>query len=122
MLYSELADTFDKLESTSSRLEMTTIMADFFRGVDSKELREIVYLSQGRLHPDFCPQVLGMSDALVLKAIQNIGISKKSIEDLWIKTGDSGEVAEKLIRKKTQMTLDGFSGDRQKLTFDYVYC
>ena len=69
MLYSDLADTFDRLESTSSRLEMTTILADFFRDVDKDELRDIVYLCQGKLHPDFHPQVLGMSDKLVLKAI-----------------------------------------------------
>ena len=76
MLYSELTDFFDRLESTGGRLEMTSIMADFFRKIDSKELKSIIYLSQGKLHPDFYPQELGMSDALVLRAICNVGISK----------------------------------------------
>ena len=30
MLFSELAETFDRLESTSSRLEMTDILAGYF--------------------------------------------------------------------------------------------
>ncbi len=116
MLYSELADTFDRLESTGGRLEMTSIMAEFFRGVDRKELRNIVYLSQGKLHPDFYPQELGMADKLVLKAIAfTAGMPENKVEDLWIKTGDPGEVAEQLIGKKKQMTL--FSED---LTLDRV--
>ncbi|MBE6520304.1 MAG: ATP-dependent DNA ligase [Thermoplasmata archaeon] len=110
MLYSELADTFDKLESTGGRLEMTAIMAEFFRGVDRKELRDIVYLSQGKLHPDFYPQELGMADRLVLKTIAiTVGMPEAKVEDLWTKIGDPGEVAEQLIGKKKQMTL--FSED-----------
>ncbi len=69
MLYSELADIFDRLESTGSRLEMTTILADFIRDVDRSELRKIIYLAQGKLHPDFVAKELGMADRLVLKAI-----------------------------------------------------
>ena len=69
MLYSDLAETFDRLESTGSRLEMTSILAEFFRRADKGELRSIVYLSQGKLHPDFVPGVLGMADRLVMKAI-----------------------------------------------------
>ena len=69
MLYSDLAETFDRLESTGSRLEMTSILAEFFRRADKGELRSIVYLSQGKLHPDFVPWVLGMADRLVMKAI-----------------------------------------------------
>ena len=106
MLYSELADTFDRLESTSSRLEMASIMAEFFKRTDVKELRGIIYLSQGKLHPDFHPQVLGMSDKLVLKAIAIAsGHPDKEIEELWIKTGDPGEVAEKMMSRKKQMAL-----------------
>ncbi len=116
MLYSDLAETFDRLEATSSRLEMTTILADFFRTVDTDRLREVVYLSQGKLHPDFHPQVLGMADRLVLKAIAIAsGHSEKSIEELWVETGDPGEVAERMMARKKQMAL--FS---EELTVDRV--
>ncbi|MBQ8644511.1 MAG: ATP-dependent DNA ligase [Candidatus Methanomethylophilaceae archaeon] len=105
MLYSDLADTFDRLESTSSRLEMTTILADFFRDVDKDELRDIVYLCQGKLHPDFHPQVLGMSDKLVLKAIAKAsGYSESEAEEQWLKTGDPGAVAEMFIGGKPSDT------------------
>ncbi len=110
MLYFDLAKTFDKLESTGSRLEMTSILADFFRRADKTELRSIVYLSQGKLHPDFVPGVLGMADRLVLKAIAKAsGNPEEMAERLAIETGDPGQVAEALISKKKQMSL--FSED-----------
>ena len=116
MQFSKLAEMFDRLESTSSRLEMTDILSGFFRTVEPAELRQVIYLSVGRLHPEFYPQELGMADKLVLKAIASVsGRTPKEVEDLWIKTGDPGEVAETLISKKKQMTL--FS---EPLTFQAV--
>ena len=106
MLYSDLADTFERLESTSSRLEMTTILADFLRGVDTSEIRDIVYLCQGKVHPDFVPGVFGMSDKLVLEALEKqSGYPKKKVNDLWIKTGDPGQVAEQVLGRKMQKGL-----------------
>lgn len=106
MLYSDLADTFDRLESTGSRLEMTSILAGFLRTADKSELRSIVYLSQGKLHPDFVPGVLGMADRLVMKAIAKAsGNPEDKVEKLTVETGDLGQVAETLISKKKQMAL-----------------
>ena len=117
MLYSDLATVFDRLESTSSRLEMADILAEFFKIADRKELRRIIYLSQGKLHPDFINKELGMADKLVIKAIKETsGTPMDKVEDLYIKTGDPGEVAEKLIVKKKQMTL--FS---EELSVDRVF-
>ena len=110
MLYSHLAETFDRLESTGSRLEMAAILADFFSKADKKELRSIIYLSQGKLHPDFVPGVLGMADRLVMKAIAEAsGNPESKVDKLIIETGDPGQVAESLMSKKKQMAL--FSED-----------
>ena len=106
MLYSDLAETFDRLESTGSRLEMTSILAEFFRRADKAELRSIVYLSQGKLHPDFVPGVLGMADRLVMKAIAKAsGNPDEKVEKLTVETGDLGQVAETMISRKKQMAL-----------------
>ena len=106
MLYSDLAETFDRLESTGSRLEMTSILAEFFRRADKAELRSIVYLSQGKLHPDFVPGVLGMADRLVMKVIAKAsGNPDDKVEKLTVETGDLGQVAETMISRKKQMAL-----------------
>ena len=85
---------------------MTSILAGFLRTADKSELRSIVYLSQGKLHPDFVPGVLGMADRLVMKAIAKAsGNPEDKVEKLTIETGDLGQVAETLISKKKQMAL-----------------
>ena len=106
MLYSEIASVFDRIERTSSRLEMTAILAELFKTLDPASLRDVVYLSQGKLHPDFHPQKLGMSDKLVLKAISiTSGFSENTVEELLVKEGDPGAVAESLMKTKKQTAL-----------------
>ncbi|MDR2846028.1 MAG: DNA ligase, partial [Candidatus Methanoplasma sp.] len=98
MLYSELAETFDRLDKTSSRLEMASILSEFFRTVDTGSLKNCVYLSQGKLHPDFFAEEFGMADKLVLRAIGFVsGTPDKDVEKLWVKEGDPGVAAEVLI-------------------------
>ena len=106
MLFSKIADTFAALESTSSRLEMTDILARSFEGMDPSDLRNTIYLSQGMLHPDFYPEKLGMADRLILQSIASTsGNPVEKVEQMWIKEGDTGTVAETLIANKKQMSL-----------------
>jgi len=106
MLYSDIAAVFDTIERTGSRLEMTSILSELFKTLDPKTLRNVVYLSQGKLHPDFHPQKLGMSDKLVLKAISlTTGFTEDHAEKLSIKEGDPGTAAELLIKEKKQTAL-----------------
>ena len=116
MDFADIAKMFDKLESTSARLEMTSILADFFKTVPIGELRDLVYIIQGKLHPDFFQIEFGMADRLILKAIAfTSGTPDAKVEEMWVKEGDPGTVAEALIGKKKQMTL--FS---EPLTFERV--
>lgn len=116
MDFTDIAKMFDRLESTSARLEMTAILADFFKECNPDDLRSIIYLSQGKLHPDFYGVELGMADKLVLRAIAfTSGTKDSKVEEMWVKEGDPGAVAEKLIGTKKQMTL--FS---EPLTLDRV--
>jgi len=106
MLYSDIASVFDKVESTSSRLEMTAILSELFGTLDPGTLKDVVNLSQGKLHPDFFPQKLGMSDKLVLRAISlTSGFSDGDVEKLWVKEGDPGTVAELFMKDKKQTAL-----------------
>jgi len=106
MEYSELAEMFDRMESTGSRLEMASIMSEFFKKTDSKLLRNIIYLTQGKLHPDFYPDKLGMAEKLVFKAIIfTTRENEAEAEKRWISEGDLGTLAESLVAKKKQRAL-----------------
>lgn len=115
MLYSELAETLDRLEATSKRLEMTAILADLFRTADPDELKDIVYLSQGKVHPDFFPQKIGMADKLILDAIGKSDEEVRKAEELWVKIGDIGIVAERIKTRPVQGTLFQFGSEKPEM-------
>ena len=66
MKFSSIAKVFDNLESTASRLEMTSILAEFFKILDPEDIKSIIYLTQGKIAPDFVGIELGMADRLAL--------------------------------------------------------
>lgn len=106
MRFSSIAGVLDRLESTASRLEMTSILAEFFKTLDPEDIKPIIYLTQGKIVPDFMGIELGMADRLVAKAIAfTVGETEGKISEMMIKLGDPGTVAEGLIAGKKQMTL-----------------
>ena len=104
--YSILVDAYDKIEATAKRLEMRDLLAELFKKTPAKVVGEIVYLTQGKLYPDYVGLELGMAEKLIVRAISVAsGRSEKIIESSYKTTGDLGETAEKLFGKKAQQTL-----------------
>jgi DNA ligase 1 len=117
MLFQELAQMYEQVEARSSRLEMTDILAGFFRTVDCASLPKVVYLTQGQLYPDFYPNKLGLADRLLLRTmVMASGVREEQVQEIWLKEGDPGIVAQKVFQTKKQQTL--FS---DPLTLDRVY-
>ncbi len=106
MKYSKLAELYEDLDSTSSQLEKTKILADFFKKLKTDELQEVVILVRGKVFPDYDSRVLGMASRLAIKAIsKTTGTSPEKVEKKWKEIGDLGEVAQKLTKSKKQSTL-----------------
>ncbi len=117
MRFNELATVFNKLESTSKRLEMTDYIVELLKKSNPSEVDEIIYLLLGTIGPSFNESELGLGVSLVEQAIANAtGYSLKQVDELFKKTGDLGETAEKLVEKKKQSSL--FS---KALTVSHVY-
>jgi DNA ligase-1 len=114
MKYGELVGVYEKLESTTKRLEKTYHLSEFLKKVDSEELGRILLLVQGKVFPSWDERKIGMAARLLLKALLiSTGIDP---EEEWKKTGDLGLAAEKVIERKKQVTL--FS---QELTSSKVF-
>ncbi len=106
MKYSELADVYEKLGSTTKRLEKTEHLAEFLRRVGADETEEVALLLQGRVFPAWDEREIGVASQLMAKAISIAsGSDAKAVEKEWKKTGDLGNVAENLIKGKRQHTL-----------------
>jgi len=101
MKFAKLAETFEKLESTSKRLEMFDILSELLKQLDKKEVAKTIYLSQEELLPSFHGVEMGMAEKMVEKAIARVtGKSEKEVQEIYKKAGDLGIVVEKLLEKK----------------------
>lgn len=100
MKFSGLASYFEKLEATSSRIELTNILSDLFKRVSADEIDKVAYLLQGRVVPFFEPIELGMADKMVEAAIsQAYNKPREQVRKIIVQTGDHGLTAEKLAAK-----------------------
>lgn len=118
MDYIDLCEIYNKLESTSKRLEKTSYLAELVKKTSNKDLSMIMLLVEGLLYPkNQTEKKIGVAGKLVIKAINvATGINTNLIEQELKKTGDLGKVAEHVTRKKKQTAL--FS---KKLTVEKVF-
>jgi DNA ligase-1 len=103
--FSEIADTFEDLESTQSNLEKTSILAELFKDSE-EELPEVVLLATGEPFPEWKNMDLGVSSKTLVKIISKAtGRGEDEIEEVWKNEGDLGLAAEQMVEKKTQQRL-----------------
>lgn len=105
--YIQLADTFEKIEQTTKRLEITSHCAKLFEQVlqqEPKLLPKVAYLCINRLGPDYEGLELGLGESLIVKALaESTGRSIGDIKKSYVKLGDLGTVA--LGAKRGQRTF-----------------
>ncbi|MHA1604241.1 MAG: ATP-dependent DNA ligase [Candidatus Freyarchaeota archaeon] len=101
MKFSVLADCFERLEATSSRLEMTDILADLFKKCGADEVDKVIYMLQGVVAPPFRGIDIGMGEKFVQQAISNAsGVKKEDVVRDYKRLGDLGTVASNLLPEK----------------------
>jgi DNA ligase-1 len=116
--FSLVAERYEKVEATSKRLEMTDILVDLFLRSPKKIVDKVVYLTQGRLYPNFVDVEIGIAEKLAIQAVARAtGKGEKEVMDDLARTGDIGGTAEGFLAKKTQATLFKSA----PLTVDVVY-
>lgn len=117
MKYSLIVETYEKIESTTKRLEITDYLVNLFKQTPKEIIDKVVYLTQGKLYPDFVGIELGIAEKLAIKAL-SIASGKKEdeINEIFKKIGDLGLTSEEVLKKKSQLTL--FKGS---LTVELVY-
>jgi DNA ligase-1 len=106
MLYSNLCEIYENLEKNSSRLKKTEILSEFLKKIKHEKHRDIIYLLQGKVFPDYSEKEFGISEQLCVKVLsKSSGIDSREIVKKWRKIGDLGLIAEEVIGKKKQHTL-----------------
>lgn len=115
MLYSEIANTYRRIEETTKRHQMTDILADLFRKTPSDLIDKMTYLTQGKLYPDYIGVELGVAEKMAVTSIANVsGLSKNDVTEKWKSIGDLGSTAEILLESK-------YAFHKNTLTVEKVY-
>lgn len=116
MDYNQLTSFYNKLESTTKRLEKTKLLAEFLKSIKDHKDKSIIYLLRGRLFPDYDRRDMGVSEQLVIKVISKAsGVTTEQVTKKWKSIGDLGSVAQELIKLKKQQTFS-----TQRLTVEKV--
>ena len=117
MDYSVIAEAYEKIEATTKRLEMTDLLVDFLKKTPKEVIAHVVYLTQGKLYPDFVGVEMGVAEKLAIKALARAsGASETAISADLQGSGDIGETAQKFLTKRRQSTFLS-----RELTVERVY-
>ncbi|GAA5916219.1 uncharacterized protein JCM6883_000694 [Sporobolomyces salmoneus] len=105
--YAALTATFDKIDATTKRLEISAYLTRFLVDVierTPKDLLRTVYLCINRLAPEYESLELGIGESLLMKAIgEACGRTLAQVKTEYKEIGDLGEVAQK--SRERQRTL-----------------
>src|SRR2546427_6776921 len=86
---------------------MRELLVQLFKQTRKDEIDRLVYLTQGKVHPDYMGIELGLAEKLVIRALaQATGLSEEEVTALWKKKGDLGLVAQEAIATRRQKPLD----------------
>ena len=106
MNYAVIADAYEKIEAASKRLEMTDLLVDLLKNTPKDIIAKVVYLTQGKIYPDFVDLEIGVAEKLAVKAlVRASGRTESEIEEDLKKSGDIGETTQSFLAKKKQVTF-----------------
>ncbi len=120
-LFNDLVQLMEELEKESGRIAMREKLAAYLKDCTAKEIDAIVYLILGKLGPDYKEIVLGVSNALCLRALATVsGYSLETIKEKYNQIGDMGELAAAVLkpREVTPVTVTWVYQQILKLTED----
>jgi DNA ligase-1 len=117
MNFKDLVEVYEKIASTTKRLEKTEILSNFFINLDSNTLYQAILMALGSVFPPSSEEETGIADKLLITAVSKVvGVSISKVEDEIRESGDIGIATEILYKNKSQQTF--FS---KTLTIDFVF-
>ena len=113
-LFIDLCNVFEKVSSTTKRLEIQAILTSFLKEViseDPKSLAAVLHLCNASIYPEYLNTELGIGEYTIQTIVaEGTGLSVKTVKQKHIKTGDLGVIAmqsrvNQLFISKKQLTV-----------------
>ena len=104
MEFSELSKYLEKLEETSSRLDITEILSEVFKRSTKDEIDKVTYLLLGRLKPRYDELVFNVAEKMMLEVISDAyNIDKKKVNEKYKNVGDLGDTVQYYAEKSDKV-------------------
>ena len=106
MKFKFVVDCFERLEKTSSRLEMAKILSELFKECPEEQIDKLVYFCQGSLGAKYKTKEMnvGLSNLLSLLS-QYLGQDVSKTKQKFNNLGDIGLLVEKTTTSSLQKNL-----------------
>lgn len=104
MHFKDLAQYFEKIEQTSSRLTITELLSSLLKQTSADEVDKTIYLLQGRVTPLYVRKDFGVAEKMVLRSIASaLQLEPSEVDKVYKRTGDVGLTATELRRVHTSL-------------------
>ncbi len=101
MQFFKLAEFLERLEKTSSRNEITVILAELFREAGEKDIDKICYLVLGKLVPSFRGIEFNLAEKLMIQILAKaFNREPAEINRFYKEKGDLGDVVAQIRGKR----------------------
>jgi len=115
MIFQKLASYFEKIEKTTSRLEITRLLSSLFKELTPPEIEKTIYLLQGRVAPLYEKIEFGIAEKMVIKAaILALNLENKFFVNQYKKIGDLGQAVEHFKKQISSL-------EEKKLSINEVF-
>jgi len=95
MKFQVISETFQTIEQTSSRLEMTKLLSELFKQASSTQAEIISYFSLGELYPPYKNLQYNIADKLMIPVVARLlTITEQQVKERMRTAGDLGAVIE----------------------------
>ena len=106
MEYETLVSFYERIEATTKRLEMTDLLVQLFHQVPPEDIKEVAYLTEGAIAPDYAGIELGLADKLAIRVLAQVtGLENLAVEAMAKEKGDLGLVAADAIAGRGQAAI-----------------
>ena len=79
MRFAQLVESYERIAATTKRLEMTDHLVALFREVPKDAIDQVVYLTRGRVAPDYAGVELGLAEKLAIRAMYFASLGSASV-------------------------------------------
>ncbi|MDD4049640.1 MAG: ATP-dependent DNA ligase [Candidatus ainarchaeum sp.] len=106
MEFSLVSKYFQRLEKTSSRLEMRDILSELFSICSLDQISKLIYFCQGKIGPKYKGKEINIGQSTLIVILSRyLGHTVSTISNKFKELGDLGLVVESLSSGKKQETL-----------------